>query len=1017
MIDFYNAFISYRHAKLDSAIAAHVQKKLEHFHVPHKLKKKIKHQKITRIFRDKDELPITSDLTETITEALRSAEYLIVICSTNTKESMWVKREINTFLKTHTVDKVLTVLCDGEPYDVIPEEILSTEKEFIDENGVPHIVRVPIEPLSCDYRLPKSTADKEELPRLASALLGCSYDELQRRSRQYRIRRATSIVAAVIALLVALGAYLGYTTKKINDSYMDSLRSRAKYLANEAEQLLEDGKRTDALQVALAALPNDSQKNMPVTAEALRAITETTAAYESMAGTTDYSALWNYKTAKPIKKIVLSEDEKYLAAYDQAGYVYCWNAQTNKQLFNKDCVQKPIDIIFMDEAQLLIVFSDHIESYSVESGDRVWDYMIGSEYSIYEGEVIYADHAVFFDGGDGYVTKLSGRDGSVVDSYPLIKDQFLTYINRLAVSPDGKLLACVDDMSNYGIATIYLYNTETGIEYTTNLESYIVTKLMFAGNDHLYYVTDDNAISSSTSFDSDLTFIDVAHMKYYCFDSSLKQLWTKDVEYNDTANTFGAMDLPSRNSVMLYVGNSAAIVNVTTGETTNEYRTSSSIETVADFNNNDIPEFICRHGELIFALNEDTNKMFSFNVLGNTVSHGIIADKIYCVEESGTDIICYYRFMADDEWTEIDAYGGFTSGTDYQKFYNDGEYLVIASLITDTDVIRVTVIDMDTAKLVFSEDVQALESTLDHFSVEYVDGEFYGVFDNNVYLIDIKKEKVKDLGIELSALDEVSNGKIINVSVLGKDITVNVWDIDGDNHIEFKPYTVDDIVMPGDPTYVESLNKIFIPIESSMLVADLKTEKIKEMDAPDDWFIKSIFSCYITSSEDCSKYLFSDGNIILVTDDSLKELYTIHCLSTARNGALFKDDRLYVIADDYLMIYNANTGEQLNKISITLYGIGSPELYFDEKANQLYIQTGDQIVILDTDTWVEITSIENVYCYHAGTDRFYVYSYYSSYECTPGYIKHYTMDELIEKALRYLDGQEVYVELKDKYGI
>ena len=154
MIDFYNAFISYKHAKLDTAIAEHVQKSLEHFHVPHKLKKGLKHEKITRIFRDKDELPITSDLTETITNALEKAEYLIVICSTNTKESMWVKREIQTFLKTHTKDKIFTVLCDGEPQDVIPEELTTGEKEIIDSNGFPHLINVPVEPLSCDYRSP-----------------------------------------------------------------------------------------------------------------------------------------------------------------------------------------------------------------------------------------------------------------------------------------------------------------------------------------------------------------------------------------------------------------------------------------------------------------------------------------------------------------------------------------------------------------------------------------------------------------------------------------------------------------------------------------------------------------------------------------------------------------------------------------------------------------------------------------------------------------------------------------------
>ena len=173
MIDFYNAFISYKHGPLDSKIASHIQRKLEHFHVPHKLGKKLKHKKITQIFRDKDELPITSDLTETITNALEKAEYLIVICSTHTRESFWVKREINTFLKTHSQDKILTVLTEGEPFEVIPEELLTQVKEYTDENGFMQRVKVPVEPLSCDYRMRTSQADKEELPRLAAALLGC----------------------------------------------------------------------------------------------------------------------------------------------------------------------------------------------------------------------------------------------------------------------------------------------------------------------------------------------------------------------------------------------------------------------------------------------------------------------------------------------------------------------------------------------------------------------------------------------------------------------------------------------------------------------------------------------------------------------------------------------------------------------------------------------------------------------------------------------------------------------------
>ena len=56
MIDHYNAFISYRHAPLDSAIAEHVQHSLERFTIPDKIKKKTGMKRIQRVFRDKEEI-------------------------------------------------------------------------------------------------------------------------------------------------------------------------------------------------------------------------------------------------------------------------------------------------------------------------------------------------------------------------------------------------------------------------------------------------------------------------------------------------------------------------------------------------------------------------------------------------------------------------------------------------------------------------------------------------------------------------------------------------------------------------------------------------------------------------------------------------------------------------------------------------------------------------------------------------------------------------------------------------
>ena len=189
----YNAFISYKHAPLDNKIAKEIQTGLEHFSIPGKIRKQSGVKRFERIFRDLEELPITSDLNDNIAKALNNSDFLIVICSTNTKKSTWVIKEIEEFLKTHTKKQVFTVLADGEPEDVIPD-ILKYDTVTRKLSDGTEITREEIiEPLSCDYRMPVRHARRVELPRLAASMLGCSYDELMNRRRQYRIKRIAGL--------------------------------------------------------------------------------------------------------------------------------------------------------------------------------------------------------------------------------------------------------------------------------------------------------------------------------------------------------------------------------------------------------------------------------------------------------------------------------------------------------------------------------------------------------------------------------------------------------------------------------------------------------------------------------------------------------------------------------------------------------------------------------------------------------------------------------------------------------
>ena len=177
----YNAFISYRHTEPDSEIAIEIHKALERFRLPVNLRKHFPKEKwkISRVFRDQDELPIAEDLSESLIEAIQNSEYLIAICTPRYVESKWCLREIGLFKQLHGQDHILAVLADGEPDVSFPQELCYRETEFIDENGNRVIKRENVEPIAADVRgenkAERKRRVKEESIRLAAAMYGLPY--------------------------------------------------------------------------------------------------------------------------------------------------------------------------------------------------------------------------------------------------------------------------------------------------------------------------------------------------------------------------------------------------------------------------------------------------------------------------------------------------------------------------------------------------------------------------------------------------------------------------------------------------------------------------------------------------------------------------------------------------------------------------------------------------------------------------------------------------------------------------
>ncbi len=189
----YKAFISYSHS--DERWARWLQRRLEGYRPPRSLGHAAA---LKPVFRDREELAASRDLSAAILSALAESENLIVICSKAAARSHWVDAEIREFIRLGRGDRVFALLVDGQPNhpdeECLPEVLRSTEGH---------------EPLAADVR-PQADGRSDALLKIAAALLNVRYDDLRQRANQRRLRRLAVVTAASTAgmlLTLTLATY------------------------------------------------------------------------------------------------------------------------------------------------------------------------------------------------------------------------------------------------------------------------------------------------------------------------------------------------------------------------------------------------------------------------------------------------------------------------------------------------------------------------------------------------------------------------------------------------------------------------------------------------------------------------------------------------------------------------------------------------------------------------------------------------------------------------------------------
>lgn len=204
----YKAFISYSHA--DSSWAEWLLHAIEKYRVPKDLVGRVTSRgeipkKLAPIFRDRDELPATGQMSRRLFEAIEASEFLIVLCSPKSATSKLVNKEIAEFKRVHGDGKILCLIIDGEPFskkpglECFPEALLHAFTADGAKAGL-----TP-EGLAADARQ-DGDGKQMALMKIIAGMLGVGLNEVVRRETQRRNRRIAGAAAASVAAMLVMGS-------------------------------------------------------------------------------------------------------------------------------------------------------------------------------------------------------------------------------------------------------------------------------------------------------------------------------------------------------------------------------------------------------------------------------------------------------------------------------------------------------------------------------------------------------------------------------------------------------------------------------------------------------------------------------------------------------------------------------------------------------------------------------------------------------------------------------------------
>ncbi len=158
-------------------------------------------ERLSPIFRDRDDLSSAGQLGPQIQAALAESEALVVVCSPNAARSPFVDSEILAYKRLGRGDRIYAFIVDGEPNAGDARECFPPAlRHELDADG--QLGTSPANPIAADARIGKD-GKSLALLKLLAGLFGLPLDTLrQREAHRRHVRMAAITALAVMVMLV-----------------------------------------------------------------------------------------------------------------------------------------------------------------------------------------------------------------------------------------------------------------------------------------------------------------------------------------------------------------------------------------------------------------------------------------------------------------------------------------------------------------------------------------------------------------------------------------------------------------------------------------------------------------------------------------------------------------------------------------------------------------------------------------------------------------------------------------------